>query len=172
MQGGNAPDISTVDQIWQGAFAEAGAIVELDAQAKAAGLTQDGFFKGAWDSANYNGKLYGVPFNVDVWQFSFLNNALFKEAGIDPASISTFEGLKAAAEKLTDPAKGKYGVGLFGHLTRAQLYIVVALVWIVMLGWSKPWLDRFRYGPLEWLWRSLARYEWQPMRGSAFTTSR
>ena len=65
-----------------------------------------------------------------------------------------------------------YGVGLFGYLTRAQLYIVVALVWIGMLGWSKPWLDRFRYGPLEWLWRSLARYEWQPMRGSAFTTNR
>ena len=115
MQGGNAPDVSTVDQIWQGAFAEAGAIADLDEQAKAAGLTQDGFFKGAWDSANYNGKLYGVPFNVDVWQFSFLNNALFKEAGIDPASITTFDGLKAAAEKLTDPAKGKYGVGLFGH---------------------------------------------------------
>ena len=65
-----------------------------------------------------------------------------------------------------------YGVGLFGHLTRAQLYIVVMLIWIGMLGWSKPWLDRFRYGPLEWLWRSLARYAWQPMRGSAFTTSR
>jgi uncharacterized protein len=65
-----------------------------------------------------------------------------------------------------------YGFGLFGHLTRAQLYIVVALVWIVMLAWSKPWLDRFRYGPLEWLWRSLARFAWQPIRGSAFTTSR
>src|SRR5690606_30728081 len=26
-----------------------------------------------------------------------------------------FEGLKAAAEKLTDAAKGRYGVGLFGH---------------------------------------------------------
>jgi uncharacterized protein len=65
-----------------------------------------------------------------------------------------------------------YGFGLFGYLTRAQLYIVVVLVWIVMLAWSKPWLDRFRYGPLEWLWRSLARFAWQPMRGSAFPTSR
>jgi uncharacterized protein len=24
-----------------------------------------------------------------------------------------------------------------------------------MLAWSKPWLGRFRYGPLEWLWRCL-----------------
>ena len=33
-----------------------------------------------------------------------------------------------------------------------------------MLAWSKPWLDRFHYGPFEWLWRSLARWELQPMR--------
>ena len=26
---------------------------------------------------------------------------------------------------------------------------------LLMLGWSKPWLARFRQGPLEWLWRSL-----------------
>jgi len=30
--------------------------------------------------------------------------------------------------------------------------------------WSKPWLDRYRYGPFEWLWRSLARASFQPMR--------
>jgi ABC-type glycerol-3-phosphate transport system substrate-binding protein len=115
VQGGNAPDVSTLDQIWIAAFAEAGAIVPLDEQAKAAGISADTFFKGAWDSANYGGKLWGIPFNVDVWSFSFVNNALLKEAGVDPASMVSFEGLKAAAEKLTDPAKGRYGVGLFGH---------------------------------------------------------
>ena len=30
-------------------------------------------------------------------------------------------------------------------------------MWALMLLWSKPWLDRFRYGPFEWLWRSLSR---------------
>jgi len=33
-----------------------------------------------------------------------------------------------------------------------------------MLLWSKAWLDRYRYGPFEWLWRSLARFQVQPMR--------
>ncbi len=33
--------------------------------------------------------------------------------------------------------------------------LVVVLAWVLMLAWSKPWLDRFRYGPLEWLWRCL-----------------
>jgi uncharacterized protein len=48
-----------------------------------------------------------------------------------------------------------WGLGLFGELNRPQLYLVVALAWVLMLAWSKPWLDRFRYGPLEWLWRCL-----------------
>lgn len=48
-----------------------------------------------------------------------------------------------------------WALGLFGELNRPQLYIVVALAWVIMLAWSKPWLDRYRYGPLEWLWRCL-----------------
>jgi uncharacterized protein len=56
-----------------------------------------------------------------------------------------------------------YGLGWFGTLTRTQAYLVVPCVWLLMLLWSKPWLDRYRYGPLEWLWRSLARGEMQRM---------
>jgi uncharacterized protein len=48
-----------------------------------------------------------------------------------------------------------WALGLFGQLNRPQLYLVVALACVGMLAWSKPWLDRFRYGPLEWLWRCL-----------------
>lgn len=57
-----------------------------------------------------------------------------------------------------------YGFGLYGELNRATLYLVVLGVWALILLWSKPWLDHFRYGPLEWLWRSLARCELQPLR--------
>jgi uncharacterized protein len=57
-----------------------------------------------------------------------------------------------------------WGLGLFGDLRRIELLIVVAAMWAVMLLWSKPWLERFQYGPFEWLWRSLARWEKQPMR--------
>lgn len=57
-----------------------------------------------------------------------------------------------------------YGGGLFGQLSRWQVYLIVPLVWAIMLAWSQPWLARYRYGPLEWLWRSLARGERQAMR--------
>ena len=57
-----------------------------------------------------------------------------------------------------------YGLGLYGHVGRAQLWLFVFGAWALMLLWSKPWLERFRYGPLEWLWRSLARMKMQPLR--------
>jgi uncharacterized protein len=57
-----------------------------------------------------------------------------------------------------------YGFGWFGHLSRIQLWLPVLGAWAIMLLWSKPWLDRYRYGPFEWLWRSLARGRFQPMR--------
>ena len=57
-----------------------------------------------------------------------------------------------------------YGFAFYGHVGRAQSLIVVVTVWALMLAWSRPWLARFRYGPLEWLWRSLARGRWQRLR--------
>jgi len=60
-----------------------------------------------------------------------------------------------------------YGFGRYGHLSRAELYPVVFGAWALMLLWSRPWLSHFRYGPFEWLWRSLARLRFQPIRGGA-----
>jgi uncharacterized protein len=57
-----------------------------------------------------------------------------------------------------------YGFGLFGALSRAQLYWIVAGQWLLILIWSPLWLARYRYGPLEWLWRSLARGRLHPIR--------
>ena len=60
-----------------------------------------------------------------------------------------------------------YGLGLFGSVGRAALYLFCFGMWAAMPLWSKPWLDRYRYGPLEWLWRSLSRRSRQPMRKDA-----
>jgi uncharacterized protein len=57
-----------------------------------------------------------------------------------------------------------YGLGLYGSISRLGLWAFVFAAWAIMLIWSKPWLARFRYGPLEWLWRSAARMQWQAMR--------
>ncbi|MEO0441703.1 MAG: DUF418 domain-containing protein [Pseudomonadota bacterium] len=57
-----------------------------------------------------------------------------------------------------------WGLGLFGQFGRAELTLFVIAAWGLMLLWSKPWLAHYRYGPLEWLWRSLARGEVQKLR--------
>jgi uncharacterized protein len=61
-----------------------------------------------------------------------------------------------------------HGFGLFAHLQRYQLYFVVAGVWVTLLIASPLWLSRFRFGPLEWVWRSLTYVRRQPMRHQPF----
>ncbi len=47
------------------------------------------------------------------------------------------------------------GLSLVGELMRLQVYLVVFAIWIVQLWLSPWWLQRFHYGPVEWLWRML-----------------
>lgn len=59
-----------------------------------------------------------------------------------------------------------YGVGFgyFGKLQRHEIYYVVAATWALQIIWSHIWLQYFRFGPLEWAWRSLTYWKKQPMR--------
>jgi uncharacterized protein len=59
-----------------------------------------------------------------------------------------------------------YGVGFgkFGYLQRYEIYIVVAVVYAVQIIWSHIWLHYFRFGPLEWAWRSLTYGKLQPFK--------
>jgi uncharacterized protein len=56
------------------------------------------------------------------------------------------------------------GFGFFGKLQLYQLYYVVAVVWIIQIIWSHLWLRYYRFGPLEWLWRSLTYWKKQPIK--------
>ncbi|HDH03207.1 MAG TPA: DUF418 domain-containing protein [Actinobacteria bacterium] len=49
-------------------------------------------------------------------------------------------------------------------LNRSWIALFVAVVWAIQLVWSKPWLDRFRFGPFEWAWRSATYRKLQPLR--------
>ena len=57
-----------------------------------------------------------------------------------------------------------WGFGLWGGVSRVGLLGIVAAVWVLQLVWSPWWLARFRFGPAEWLWRSLTYGKRQPMR--------
>ena len=48
-----------------------------------------------------------------------------------------------------------YGAGLYGQLNIWQGIILTFVLFILQIFFSRFWLNRFYYGPIEWLWRSL-----------------
>lgn len=57
-----------------------------------------------------------------------------------------------------------HGLGLFGQVSRIELLGVVVLIWAIQIPASVWWLERFRFGPVEWVWRTLTYRQRQPMR--------
>jgi uncharacterized protein len=57
-----------------------------------------------------------------------------------------------------------YGLGYYANLHLHQIYYVVAAVWVFQMIFSVIWLKYFRFGPFEWVWRSLTYWKKQPMR--------
>lgn len=65
-------------------------------------------------AATKDGKVYGIPHDIYIMAMTY-NKKLFKGAGLDPASPpKTWDEFVAAAQKLTDPAKGTYGFNILG----------------------------------------------------------
>ncbi len=56
------------------------------------------------------------------------------------------------------------GFGMLGKLQRYEIYMVAVAIWAIEITWSHIWLRYFRFGPLEWCWRSLTYWKKQPMR--------
>ena len=57
-----------------------------------------------------------------------------------------------------------HGLGLFGQVGRVGQVAIVLAIWGLQLVISPIWLERYRFGPAEWLWRSLTYGRRQPMR--------
>jgi uncharacterized protein len=56
-----------------------------------------------------------------------------------------------------------HGLGLFGTVDRLGQLLVIVAVWVVLLIAAPLWLAWFRYGPLEWLWRTLTYGRVEPI---------
>jgi uncharacterized protein len=57
-----------------------------------------------------------------------------------------------------------WGLGLAGRFDYAQQLVFVVAIWVLQLVLSPLWLARYRFGPAEWLWRTLTYGKRQPMR--------
>jgi uncharacterized protein len=57
-----------------------------------------------------------------------------------------------------------WGLGLVGQLPPSRCVALALAVFALQVPFSHVWLSRFRFGPAEWLWRSLTYGRAQPMR--------
>jgi uncharacterized protein len=64
-----------------------------------------------------------------------------------------------------------YGLGLFGSIGAAKALVIGLAVYIAQVFFSAWWLGRYRYGPVEWLWRTLMYGTVQPMSLAPLTRS-
>ena len=60
-----------------------------------------------------------------------------------------------------------YGFDFAGSLYRPLLYAIVLTIWTTQLLVCPLWLEKFRFGPAEWLWRSLTYWKFQSMKPRA-----
>ena len=57
-----------------------------------------------------------------------------------------------------------YGLGLYGKVSPAYAVLLVVAIYLLQVALSSVWSRRFRYGPAEWLWRSVTYGRLQPLR--------
>ena len=57
-----------------------------------------------------------------------------------------------------------HGLGLYGQVERTGQILMVLIIWAFLMIISPIWLRYFRFGPMEWLWRSLTYWKLQPMK--------
>lgn len=62
-----------------------------------------------------------------------------------------------------------YGIGLgLGGTMGPTLYLPIGFaVYLAQIAASRWWLDRFRFGPLEWIWRMATYGSWIPLSKQA-----
>ena len=125
----------------------------------------------AWASSMYAGSLFNywgslfiasayIALVMLVWQAGRLKGA---QRLLAPVGRMAFTSYIMQTIVCTTIFYG-HGFGLYGFTPRWGQALVVAGVWgfiIVVANW---WLARYRFGPIEWLWRSLTYRRRQPMR--------
>lgn len=57
-----------------------------------------------------------------------------------------------------------YGFGLYNQVGIAAGLLLTGVIYALQIPLSNWWLARFRFGPVEWLWRSLTYGRRQPLR--------
>jgi multiple sugar transport system substrate-binding protein len=92
-------DVVLIDVIWPAEFGSKKIVTDVTADFPAAWKSD--MLGGALATASYQNKYYGVPWILDTKYF-YYNTDMLSRAGVDPASLSTWDGVLTAARALKD----------------------------------------------------------------------
>ncbi len=101
---------------------------------------------------------YGLAFLLTIERFQ-LHRRLRPVANIGRMALSNYLLLSI----LVTTAFYDYGLGLYGRVTVLEGIAMAVVTYILVAVSSSWWLGRFRFGPAEWVWRSLTYGSMQPM---------
>ena len=105
MAGKTPLDLISVDQIWLGEFAQGGFLSDLTDLTNSWNRSSE-WYKTNWDGGMYNGKVYGIWAWTDVRAIWYWKDIL-NQSGVNPESLSTWDGYLEASKKIGDSTKGK-----------------------------------------------------------------
>lgn len=116
---------------------------------------------------NYIGSLFMAIGYLSLFNLFFLNNGFDKlKQRLQAVGQMAFTNYIMQSVISTFIFYG-FGLGLFNSLSRFEMTLVAVAVLALQIIWSKWWLEKYKFGPLEWMWRSLTYFKLQPMKRSA-----
>ncbi|MFG1933403.1 ABC transporter substrate-binding protein [Mycobacterium sp. NPDC048908] len=109
VRGNSAPDVAYMFGSWSPNIAKIPQLVNMKDVVSGSDWNWDDFYPAEREAATVGDKVVGVPALVDNLAIVY-NKKLFADAGVAPPTPAwTWDDFRAAAAKLTDPAKGQYG---------------------------------------------------------------
>ena len=129
LQGNKAPDISYQYGTNMPQLAQTPQLVDLTQKVQESGFNWNDFFPGERAVATVNGKVLGVPALVDNLCVVY-NKSLFQQNHVPlPTSSWTWDDLRSAAQKLTDPANKVFGLAFPADGSETMVWQYEAMLW-------------------------------------------
>lgn len=130
---GDAPDITYIDNPEVALFASRGLLLDIKPFIDASEIVnEEDIFPGPLSSVTYEGGIYGIPRGANTIAL-YYNADMYRAAGLDPdAPPQTWDELYAAAQALTDPEAGVYGLAFSAVGTEEGTFQF--LPWLQMTG--------------------------------------
>jgi multiple sugar transport system substrate-binding protein len=129
VRGGTPPDVAYLYGSWAPNVAQIPLVVDLAPVVKKPSVNWQDFYPGERKVTTVNGKVIGMPALVDNLAIVY-NKSLFQKAGIAPPSATwTWDDFRAAAKKLTDPAKKQFGWSYPADASEDTVWHWEAMLW-------------------------------------------